>query len=221
MPIIVNSEQGMKPAIISLKKSLMLPSFLSCCSDWNKKISRPLLLCDSAPPLWRSCTLNWWPHLHLSYESWTCGLFRFKSIIKPAPISAAIKLSEPQINLADREILLAYSDQYCSPGLEGERGYPQGLRICLFTWGGKEHNTRLINTQILVKKKCHREARIDWAHWAFHSWSPSGAVLLTSNWHWQSDSGSESGAEGSGSQPPWRKERNACKTWEWVHYALI
>lgn len=49
-------------------------------------------------------------------------VFSSKSIIKPAPISTAIKLSEPQINLADREILLQYSDQYCSPGLEGEQG---------------------------------------------------------------------------------------------------
>lgn len=57
-----------------------------------------------------------------SYKSWTCSVFQFKSIIKPAPISTAIKLSEPQINLADREILLEYSDQYCSPGLEGEQG---------------------------------------------------------------------------------------------------
>lgn len=57
-----------------------------------------------------------------SYKTWTCSVFQFKSIIKPAPISTAIKLSEPQINLADREILLEYSDQYCSPGLEGEQG---------------------------------------------------------------------------------------------------
>lgn len=62
------------------------------------------------------CTSN------LLYKSWTCSVFRYKSIIKPAPISTAIKLSEPQINLADREILLEYSDQYCSPGLEGEQG---------------------------------------------------------------------------------------------------
>lgn len=48
--------------------------------------------------------------------------FQFKSIIKPTPISTAIKLSEPQINLAEREILLEYSDQYCSPGLAGAQG---------------------------------------------------------------------------------------------------
>lgn len=42
--------------------------------------------------------------------------------LNPAPISTAIKLSEPQINLAEREILLEYSDQYCSPGLEGAQG---------------------------------------------------------------------------------------------------
>lgn len=48
--------------------------------------------------------------------------FQFKSIIKPVPISTAIKLSEPRINLAEREILLLYSDQYCSPGLEGVWG---------------------------------------------------------------------------------------------------
>lgn len=58
----------------------------------------------------------------LLYKSWTCSVFQFKSIIKPTPISTAIKLSEPQINLADREILLEYLDQYCSPGLEGEQG---------------------------------------------------------------------------------------------------
>lgn len=55
-------------------------------------------------------------------KSWTCSVFQFKSIIKPTPISTAIKLSEPQINLAEREILLEYSDQYCSPGLEGVQG---------------------------------------------------------------------------------------------------
>jgi len=49
-------------------------------------------------------------------------VFQFKSISRPAPISTAIKLSEPQINLADREILPEYSDQYCSPGLEAEEG---------------------------------------------------------------------------------------------------
>lgn len=58
----------------------------------------------------------------LRTKSWTSTVFRLKSIIKPSSISTAIKLSEPQINLADREILLAYSDQYGSPGLEGERG---------------------------------------------------------------------------------------------------
>lgn len=42
--------------------------------------------------------------------------------LNPAPISTAIKLSEPQINLAEGEILLEYSDQYCSPGLEGAQG---------------------------------------------------------------------------------------------------
>lgn len=150
----------------------------------------------------------------LLYKSWTCSVFHFKSIIKPAPISTAIKLSEPQINLAEREILLEYSDQYCSLGFEGVQGTLKAFGSAS-SLGGKEHYTRLINTQILVKKKCHRETRIDWAHWAFHSWSLSGAVLLTSNWHWQSDSGSVSGAEGSGSQRPWRKDRNVCKTWDW------
>lgn len=150
----------------------------------------------------------------LLYKSWTCSVFHFKSIIKPAPISTAIKLSEPQINLAEREILLEYSDQYCSLGFEGVQGTLKAFGSAS-SLGGKEHYTRLINTQILVKKKCHRETRIDWAHWAFHSWSLSGAALLTSNWHWQSDSGSVSGAEGSGSQRPWRKDRNVCKTWDW------
>lgn len=155
------------------------------------------------------------PLAALHTKSWTSSVFQLKSITKPSSISTAIKLSESQINLADREILLAYSDQYCSPGLEAERGTLKAFGSASSHRGEKEHYTRLINTQILVKK-CHREARIDWAHWAFHSWSLSGAVLLTSNWHWQSDSGSESGAKGSGSQPPWRKERNVCKTWGWV-----
>lgn len=89
-------------------------------------------------------------------------MFPFGSVIKPAPISTAIKLSEPQINLADREILLEYSDQYCSPGLEGEQGT---LKACgsasSLGGGGEGHYARLIDTQILVKKKCHREASID------------------------------------------------------------
>lgn len=87
-------------------------------------------------------------------------MFQLKSIIKPVPISTAIKLSEPQINLAEREILLVYSDQYCSPGLEGAWGTLKASGSAS-SLGGKEHYTRLINTQILVKKKCHRETRID------------------------------------------------------------
>lgn len=98
----------------------MLPSFCSRYTNQkgNATAAALWLYFSNVTVLgWRDgCTSS------LFYESWTCTVFLFKSIIKPTPISTAIKLSEPQINLADREILLEYSDQYCSPGLEGEQG---------------------------------------------------------------------------------------------------
>lgn len=194
----------------------MSPSLLQRCAERKRVTTAAGLPLDSFHltelPWLAGCTSS------LLWKSWTCSVFQFKSIIKPVPISTAIKLSEPQINLAEREILLVYSDQYCSPGLEGAWGTLKAFGSAS-SLGGKEHYTRLINTQILVKKKCHRETRIDWAHWAFRGWSRSGAAILTSNWHWQSDSGSVSGAEGSGSQPPRRKGRNVCKTRSWEEAA--
>lgn len=149
----------------------------------------------------------------LLYESWTCGVFQFKSIIKPAPISTAIKLSEPQINLADREILLQYSDQYCSPGLEGEQGTLKafgsasslggeksttpGLSILKSWWrrSATERRGSIEHTELFTA-----EARVEQCNWQ---------VIDTDNLTLYQ------GLGGSGSQPHRPKQRDVCKTWGW------
>lgn len=121
---------------------------------------------------------------------------QFKSIIKPTPISTAIKLSEPQINLAEREILLEYSDQYCSPGLAGALGTLKAFGSAS-SLGGKRalHQAYQYSNPGEEEVPQRGEDRLSTLSF-FRSWSLSGAALLTSNWHWQSDSGSVSGAEG-------------------------
>lgn len=124
---------GMNHSNYFHKIVFLLPSFYSYCAT-NITTSAALwwyfpYSADLSEP--DGCSTSY------SYKSWTCSVSQFKSIIKPAPISTAIKLSEPQINLADREILLEYSDQYCSPGLEGEQGTLKayGSASSLGEWG--------------------------------------------------------------------------------------